>query len=368
MVKNIGIDKILIVVIIFLTLFGLIMVHSSTSILAKERFGDSLHYFKKQMIWLILGSIMFAFLASLKKPFYLERNFVFLAMFISVAGLLAVFLTGKINNSFRWIKIGDFSIQPSEFAKIAVVLYLSFMLSKDKNDVNDLKKLSLILIPVIIVELLILREPDLGTFALILLISVVILFVAGLKFRYLFASVVFMLPSFILILKFNPDKMTRIFAFLNPEAYSSTYGFQGLQSIYAIGSGGIFGQGLGNSVQKLYFLPYAYSDFIFAVIGEEAGLIGSVLVVALFCLFLIRGLNIAKLSGNRYTYLFVTGLTFLIVFQAMINISVTIGIFPTKGIPLPFISNGGSSLISSLLIGGLILNISRHRKTVLLND
>ncbi len=368
MVKNVGVDKVLIVVIVMLTLFGIIMVHNSTSILAKERFGDSLHYFKRQITWLILGAIVTVFITSLKKPFYLERNFVFFSIIMAISGLVAVFFIGKINNSFRWIKIGNFSIQPSEFAKIAVVLYLSFMLSRKKSDVNDLKKLFFIMIPIIIVELLILREPDLGTFALILLITAVILFVAGLKFRYLIGSAFFILPSFILVLKMNPDKMGRIFAFLNPEAYSTTYGFQALQSIYAIGSGGIFGQGLGNSVQKLYFLPYAYSDFIFAVIGEEAGLIGAFLVVGLFALFLIRGLNIAKLSGNRYTYLFVTGLTFLIVFQAMINISVTIGIFPTKGIPLPFISNGGSSLMSSLLIGGLLLNISRHRKTVLLND
>ncbi len=368
MVKNIGVDKVLIAVIVMLALFGIIMVNNSTSILAKEKFGDSLYYFKRQIGWLILGTAILIFIASLKKPFYLERNFVFFSMLMVISGLIAVFFTGKINNSFRWIKFGDFSIQPSEFAKVAVVLYLSFMLSRKKAEINDLKKLFFILIPVIIVEVLILREPDIGTFVLILIISVVILFIAGLKLRYLMASTVFMVPTFILILKSNPDKMARIFAFLHPEAYSSDYGFQALQSIYAIGSGGIFGQGLGNSVQKLYFLPYAYSDFIFAVIGEEAGLIGSFLVVGLFCIFLIRGLNVAKMSGNRYTYLFVTGLTFMIVFQAMINISVTIGIFPTKGIPLPFISNGGSSLISSLLIGGLILNISRHRKTVLLND
>lgn len=368
MVKSIGVDKVLIAVIVVLTLFGIIMVHNSTSILAKEKFGDSLYYFKRQIGWMILGTIILILITSLKKPFYLKKHFVFFSMFAVITGLIAVFFTGKINNSFRWIKLGDFSIQPSEFAKVAVVLYLSFMLSREKTDVNDLKKLFFILIPVIIVEILILREPDIGTFVLILIISVVILFIAGLKFRYLLSSAVFMLPTFVLILKYNPDKMGRIFAFINPEAYSSTYGFQALQSIYAIGSGGIFGQGLGNSVQKLYFLPYAYSDFIFAVIGEEAGLIGSFLIVSMFSLILIRGLNIAKLSGHRYTYLFVTGLTFLIVIQAMINISVTIGIFPTKGIPLPFISNGGSSLISSLMIGGLILNISRHRKTALLND
>jgi len=279
-----------------------------------------------------------------------------------------VFFTGKINNSFRWIKLAGFSIQPSEFAKISVVLYLAFSLSRKKSDVNDLKKLAVILAPVIVAEILILREPDFGTFALILLVTVVMLYVSGLRISYIFTSLFFLLPSFILLIKMNPEKMNRILAFMNPEAYSSTYGFQTLQSIYGIGSGGIFGQGLGNSVQKLYFLPYAYSDFIFSVIGEEVGLIGSILILSLFFIFLARGLNIAKMSGNSYTYMLVTGLTFMIVFQAMINISVTIGLFPTKGIPLPFISSGGSSLISSMIMTGIILNISRHRKMVLLND
>jgi cell division protein FtsW len=162
--------------------------------------------------------------------------------------------------------------------------------------------------------------------------------------------------------------MTRILAFLNPEKYISTYNFQALQSLYAVGSGGIFGQGLGKSTQKLYFLPYAYTDFIYSIIGEEIGMIGSLLVVALFFIFLCRGLRIAKHSGNRHTYLMVIGMTFLIVCQALMNISVTIGIFPTKGIPLPFISMGGSSLISTLIMTGIIINVSRHRKTVLLND
>lgn len=368
MVKNIGIDKILIVVITLLALFGLIMVYSSTMIIAKERFGDSLYFLKRQIMWLIMGGIIFGFIVSLRKPVFLNRNFIFIFMFLTYIGLIGVFFVGKVNNSFRWIKFADFSIQPSEFAKIAVVLYLAFSLSRKKTDVNDLKKLSIILIPVVIIELLILREPDFGTFSLILLVSIVMLFISGLKISYIFTSFLFILPSLVLLIRMNPEKMNRILAFMNPEAFSSTYGFQALQSVYGIGSGGIFGQGLGNSVQKLYFLPYAYSDFIFSIIGEEVGLIGALLLISLFFIFMIRGINIAKMSGNKYTYLMAVGLTFMVVFQAMINISVSIGLFPTKGIPLPFISNGGSSLISSLIIAGIILNISRHRKMVLLND
>ena len=368
MVKDFKIDKVLIITTALLILFGLIMVYSSTMILAKERYGDSFYFLKKQIIWLVVGLIITAIVSSLKYPLYLKQKMVITLLTLTIIGLIAVFFLGKVNNSYRWIRFAGFSLQPSEFAKIAIVLYLAYVLSRKSNDVNDTRKLLLLLIPFFIVEILILKEPDVGNFSLILIIAGILLFAAGLKLRYFFYSLLLMVPVLFLFIKMNPDKMNRIVAFLNPDEYSSTYNFQTLQSIYAIGSGGIFGKGLGNSTQKLYFLPYAYSDFIYSIVGEEVGLVGSVAVIALFFIFLVRGLKIAKLSGNLYTYLLVTGLSFLIVIQAMMHISVTIGIFPTKGIPLPFISSGGSSLVASLIIAGIILNISRHRKTVLLND
>jgi len=368
MVKDFKIDKVLIITTALLVLFGLIMVYSSTMILAKERYGDSFYFLKRQVIWLVFGLILTAVISSLKYPLYLKQKMVITILTLAIIGLIAVFFLGKINDSYRWIRFAGFSLQPSEFAKIAVILYLAYVLSRKTNDVNDTRKLLLLLIPFFIVEILILKEPDVGNFSLILIVAGILLFAAGLKVRYFFYSFLFMVPVLFLFIKLNPDKMNRIVAFLNPDEYASTYNFQTLQSIYAIGSGGIFGKGLGNSTQKLYFLPYAYSDFIYAVVGEEVGLVGSVVVIALFFIFLVRGLNIAKLSGNLYTYLLATGLTFMIVIQAMIHISVTLGIFPTKGIPLPFISSGGSSLVAALIIAGIILNISRHRKTVLLND
>ncbi|MCP4157399.1 MAG: putative lipid II flippase FtsW [bacterium] len=368
MVKDSKIDKVLIVVTALLLLFGLIMIYSSTMILAKERFHDSFHFLKKQIIWLLAGLVIASIIATLKKPYYLDKRVVYTIVALAVTGLVMVFFTGKINNSYRWIKFAGFSVQPSEFAKIGIVLYLAYILGKKDTDINDIKKLGLLLIPFFLVEILILKEPDLGNCFLVLAIGMVMLFTAGLKIRYFVYSFIALIPLIFWIIKINPEKMKRILAFLNPEDYVSTYGFQGMQSVWAVGSGGIFGKGLGNSTQKLYFLPYAYSDFIYAIVGEEVGLLGSVIVIGLFCLFLIRGIHIAKYSGSRHTYLLVTGLTFLLVFQAMINISVVIGIFPTKGIPLPFISNGGSSLIASLIITGIILNISRYRKTVLSND
>jgi cell division protein FtsW len=368
MVKDSKIDKVVIVVVTLLILFGLIMVYSSTMILAKEKFDDSFYFLKRQIVWLLVGLILAAVISSLKYPLYLNRKVILAVLILAIAGLIMVFFMGKINNSYRWLRVAGFSLQPSEFAKIAAVLYLSYALSRKTSDVNDIRKLMVLLIPFFIIEILVLKEPDVGNFSLILIIGMVILFTAGLKVRYFLVSFLFIIPVLLLFIKMNPDKMNRLLAFLNPDEYVSTYNFQTLQSIYAIGSGGIFGKGLGNSTQKLYFLPYAYSDFIYAIVGEEVGLVGAAAVIALFFIFLVRGLTIARLSGNLHTYLLVTGLTFMIVIQAMIHISVSIGIFPTKGIPLPFVSNGGSSLIASLILAGIILNVSRQRKTVLLND
>jgi cell division protein FtsW len=368
MVKDSKVDKILISITALLTFFGLIMIYSSTMILAKEKYGDSFFFLKKHLVWLAVGFILFAFIALLRSPIYLDHRLVFVVVFIAIATLILVFFAGKINNSYRWIKVLGFSVQPSEFSKIAIVLYLAYILGKKLDDVNNIGKLLLYLIPFFIIEILILKEPDVGSFLLIFIILIFMLFAAGLKIRFFFSIALFMGPILYLIVKMNPEKMKRILAFLNPEEHFATYGFQTIQSIYAIGSGGLFGQGLGNSTQKLYFLPYAYSDFIFSIIGEELGLIGALTVVVLFFVFLLRGLNIAKLSGSKQTYLLVMGLTFLVVLQAMIHFSVALGLFPTKGIPLPFISNGGSSLLSSLIIAGIIVNVSRHRRMVFVND
>jgi cell division protein FtsW len=368
MVKDSKIDKALMAATALLILSGLILIHSATSLQAGQKFGSSFYFLEKQLVWLLVGLMAAAAITLARRPYYLDKTVVIAAVALTAAGLLLVFFNGKLNDSYRWIRLGGFTVQPSEFAKIAVVLYLAYVLTRETNDVNDLKKLATLLIPVFIIELLILKEPDLGSFFLVLCIVLVMLFAAGFRLKYFLMGFLCLAPIIYLIIQLNPDKMKRITAFLNPGEYGNTLNFQALQSLYAVGSGGIFGKGLGNSTQKLYFLPYSYSDFIYAVAAEETGLLGSFIIIGLFMLFLIRGINIAKYSGNRHTYLLVIGLTFLIVIQAMINISVTIGIFPTKGIPLPFISSGGSSLISSLMVTGIILNVSRLRKTVFSND
>lgn len=365
MVKNAGTDKIMLAVCLLLMLIGLLMTYSSTMIVAKENYGDSLFFLKRQVVWLILALVVLVSATYFEHPFYLNKAVVRLFLLMSIAGLVAVFFFPPINQSYRWIKIFGLSFQPSEMAKIGLVLYLSQILSRKGFDINNSKTLLLSLLPVLLMIVLILKEPDFGTVLLIVAVSAVMLFVAGLKLRFFVFFFVSFIPVFAVLVKNDPLRFSRILSFLNPEAYISSHGFQAAQSLYAIGSGGLFGQGIGSSTQKLFFLPYAYSDFIFAILAEEAGFLGAIILLSLFITFFFRGLYIAKRTDNGQAYLLVLGLTFLVFIQALTNISVNIGIFPTKGLPLPFISTGGSSLLGVALISGIILNVSRQRKVVL---
>ncbi len=368
MVKSSGIDRTLLMVALLLIAIGFLMIFSTTPIIAREKYGDSFLFFKKQLLWLVLGLIVFTALILIKRPFYLNPRLVTVIMALAFTGLSLVFFFEKVNNTSRWIRVAGFSVQPSEFAKIALVLYLALMLSRKDTDVNNLKTLGLIMLPVIFMEGLILKEPDFGSFVLIAIITLVMLFVAGMHLKYFVTLFMVLIPLFLLLIQSDPMRQERIRSFLNPEIHASGQGFQALQSTYAIGSGGLFGQGVGNSTQKLFYLPYAYSDFIYAIIAEEFGFFGAMTVIVLFVLYFLRGMIIARQSENPHTYLLVTGLVCLIVIQSMINISVAVGLLPTKGIPLPFISSGGTSLLGSLIITAIILNISRQRKVVFGND
>lgn len=364
MVKHAGIDKTMLLTVALLIVIGLLMVYSSTMIMAKEKYGDSFYFLKKQGLWLLLSLAAMSSVAFLRTPLYLNHRLVMGVLMACFVALFLVFFFGKINNTYRWIRIAGLSVQPSEFAKIAVVMYLAMMLSRRNEDIQNPRTLALMLLPVLVIEVLILKEPDFGTFMLILLVTVAMLFVAGLRLRYFAIMAALGVPALVFLIRMDPERMKRWTSFLNPEAYASSYAFQATQSVYAVGAGGLFGQGIGNSTQKLFFLPYAYTDFIYAIVAEELGLLGAAVVLGLFVVFFLRGIAIARESDNLHTYLLVFGLTMLLVVQAMFNISVTLGVLPTKGIPLPFISSGGTSLLGSLLVTGLILNVSRHRKVV----
>ncbi|MBN2344985.1 MAG: putative lipid II flippase FtsW [Candidatus Aminicenantes bacterium] len=368
MVKPSGIDRTLLTAALLLIAIGFLMIFSTTPVIAREKFGDSFHFFNRQLLFLALGLVVFVTLILFRSPFYLNQRLVLAALALAFIGLSLVFFFQKVNNTSRWIRFGGLSLQPSEFAKIALVLYLAMMLSRRDSEINNAKNLGVILLPVAFMEGLILKEPDFGNFVLVGVITMVMLFLAGLRLRYFAGFFLVMLPLLVLLVHVDPMRRERIRSFLNPENYAVTQGFQATQSTYAVGAGGLLGRGIGNSTQKLFYLPYAYSDFIFAIIAEEMGFIGALAVIALFVLYYLRGMVIARQSDNPHTYLLVSGLVFLIVFQSLLNVSVAVGLFPTKGIPLPFISSGGTSLLSSLVCTGIVLNVSRQRKVVFTDD
>jgi cell division protein FtsW len=368
MVKSAGIDRTLMIVTLALIVIGMLMIYSSTMIIAKEKHEDSFFFLKRQGLWLILSVAAAAVIIFMKEPLYLNPRYLMPALGLVIVSLCAVFFFAKLNNTNRWLHFAGFSLQPSELAKIAAVIYLAVMLTRKEVDINQPKTLLFLLLPVGVIEVLILKEPDFGNFFLILLMTLILLFIAGLKLRYFALFLLLLVPSIYVLVKIDPLRLNRVTSFLNPDAHAATYSFQALQSVYAVGAGGVFGRGIGNSTQKLFFLPYSYTDFIFAIIGEELGLIGTFFVLMLYTLFLFRGIQISRHSDNPTVYTLVIGLTLLIILQALINISVTIGIFPTKGIPLPFISAGGTSLFASMITTAIILNISRLRKGVFLND
>ena len=279
---------------------------------------------------------------------------------VTVIGLIAVFAFGEINGAQRWIRFGSFSIQPSELAKIALPLFLAYFLVKNEGRVTDLKSTVLPCLGVLgLLSALIVLEPDLGTTIVLSIIFGAVYFSAGAKIIHVAAVAATMILIAGAMVIVAPWRMERIMAFVDPFKHSDGAGYQVVQSLYAIGSGGVFGEGFAKGQQKLFYLPYPYSDFIFSVVGEELGLIGTLAVVVAFGLLLWRGTKAALNATDRFGMLLGIGITTGIVVQALFNISVVISILPAKGIPLPFISYGGSSVMVSLAAAGVLMSISR---------
>ena len=362
----------LLVVTVLLMLIGLLMVYSVSYHKAEREFQNPNHMLYRQMVWLLVGLLVGALVVALPDPLYLVPRVVGLVMGGTVLLLIMVLFTGQVNGSSRWLRLGGASLQPSEFAKIAIVMYMSWLICHLKDNINDLRKLFVLISPVALALLLILMEPDYGTFSLMSAVCGFMLYVGGLRLRYFLTAVLGVGGLGTILVLNNAVRYQRILAFLDPEKHSQTTGFQLLQSIYAVGSGGIWGKMLsgqvGGSMQKLDYLPYASTDFIYAIIGEEFGLLGCLLVLCLFFAFFMFSATVARRSDNPQVYLLVLGLSLTVLLQALINISVTLGLLPTKGIALPFISTGGSSLLTSTLVAALILNVSRLRQTVLHHD
>jgi cell division protein FtsW len=279
----------------------------------------------------------------------------------ALALLVVLFLGPRINGARRWFNVAGIGVQPSEFAKIAVIFFVAAVLERRMDRIDELHY-SLLPIGVVLgcVVALIMLQPDLGTALSIIVIVAAMVFAAGINYRYIVGLMLVALPAAYIVLMSADYRRRRIEVFLDPWKDPLGDGFQVIQSLIAVGTGGVFGRGLMAGVQKLYYLPYPHTDFIYAVIGEELGLIGTTVILACFCIIAWRGLRTALRAPDRFGAFLALGLTAMVVMQAFFNISVVLGLLPTKGIPLPFVSFGGSSLLMSMLGMGILLNVSQH--------
>jgi cell division protein FtsW len=366
MTKKLRIDWLMFAVATGLAVFGSIMVYSASAMISlKETDGGSqFTYFYKQFGFTILGLMAMFVTSRINYHRYENKTIAYGFLALTAILLLAVFGFPSINGARRWIRFPGASFQPSEIAKIALPVFLAYYLTKNEDLVGDLKQTVLpCAAALIILGALILGEPDLGTTMVLCAIFVTVYFAAGAKWLHISACVSALLAVGISFLVFSPWRMKRLFAFINPWENSSDGSYQVVQGLYAIGSGGIIGEGFAKGQQKLFYLPYPYSDFIFAVVGEELGLIGTMAVVFAFGFLLWRGARAALSAPDRFGMLLGIGIITGIIVQALFNISVVVSILPAKGIPLPFISYGGSSIVVTLFAVGILLNISQYAGT-----
>ena len=347
-------DKILFGAVVGLVLFGALMVFSASAVMAADRYNNGNYFLLRQLAWAGVGLIAVAILMHTDYRRLASPLVVFPALALEFILLVVVLFVDRSHNTHRWFHLGMASFQPSELAKIILTVFLAFFLDLRKGEVNDWKHtLAPIALVAGIMAVLVLKEPDLGTTLALGLILAAMLFCAGLNLRYFALAGLVALPALYWLIFHSTYRHNRILAFLNPYADPLGKGFQILQSYIAVGTGGITGVGLMEGKQKLFFLPEPQTDFIFAVVGEELGLIGAVAIVAVFAVILVRGLRASAACKDDFGRLLAIGLTVMIVGQALVNMSVVLGLLPTKGIPLPFVSYGGSSLLVNLVAVGI---------------
>ncbi len=360
MARKLAFDRYLFAVVLMLVILGLVMVYSASAVLAQAK-GYSVNlFFVKQVLAAVVGLV--AMLAVMHVDYrWLRRPAV---AYVLVGGalvlLVAVLFAPALNNSRRWFYFGGLSIQPSELAKLALVIYIAYQIDRKREHGQSYAFLVPSVVMTALMASLILLGRDLGTTVLLATPAALMVFLAGISWRYLAAGGLIMLPLAVVGVWIEPYRFKRLTSFLDPQADPLGSGFQLLQSLIAIGSGGVFGLGPGKSLQKLYFLPSPHADFIYAIVAEELGLIGAVTVLALVAILLWRGVLAGLNAPDVFGRYLAWGLTGLISIQSLVHISVALGLLPSTGVPLPFISHGGSSLVTSLVACGLVLNVSQH--------
>jgi cell division protein FtsW len=358
-IENLRWDLWLVLATLALVMCGVVMVYSASLASA-----DGWHLFIAQARYAIAGVAAMILLMHVNYQQFKNPVLIYVGLGLITVLLMAVLFFAKINGAHRWIRMGGFSLQPSELAKAALIVFLAWFLAQREEE-GLLGNFGATIAPagviITLISFLILREPDLGTTLMIGLIFGVMVFASGMPLRHLMKLVPLTLPILILLVMRVGWRKERIMAFLNPESDPLGKGYQAMQSLIAVGSGGINGLGFGQGRQKLFFLPEPHSDFIFAVIGEEHGLLGALLVVIAYGVLLYRGLVISGKAPDRFGQLLALGITTALVAQAFFNISVNLSLLPTKGIPLPLVSAGGTSILVSLALIGVLLNVSLHK-------
>ena len=362
--KNKNIDLILLISVIAISIFGIIMIYSSSNIWAEYKFNDAFKYLKMQGLFLIVGIVLMIIISKIPYKYYLDKANIILVICFVLLILVLIPGIGKIRNGSRsWFGVGGLGIQPSEFMKLALIIFISKYLHKNERNNISIKK---DILPILFITLLtfglIMLQPDFGTGVIIVMSIIGILFISGLKMRFFIIAGIFGAVGAVVLILIAPYRFERILSFINPWVDPLGTGFQAIQSLFAIGPGGLLGLGLGNSIQKHFYLPEPQTDFIFAIISEELGFLGVLIVSALFLTIIDRGMKISLNAKDLFSKYLSFGITFSLAFQALLNLMVVVSLIPITGVTLPFLSYGGSSLLITLCSMGILLNISRYQK------
>ena len=340
------------------------MIYSASYIWAEYKFNDPFKFVKHQGLFFIIGIIMMLITSKIPYKVYFEKANTLLLISIILLILVIIPGIGTVRNGSRsWFGIGSFGIQPSEFAKLTLIIFTSKYLTKNEKNLKYIKKGVLPILGIVILVFdLIMLQPDFGTGMIILVSIIGLLFVSGVDFKFFIRLGLIGVVGIVLLIAIAPYRLERILSFLNPWSDPLGSGFQIIQSLYAIGPGGLFGQGFMNSRQKHFYLPEPQTDFIFSIISEEFGFLGILIVATLFTIIIFKGFKIAQNSGDKFAKFLAFGITFGLAFQAILNLMVVVGLIPVTGVTLPFLSYGGSSLLITLISMGVLLNISRYQR------
>jgi cell division protein FtsW len=360
-----GYDLIILTMVVVLTCFGVVMVYSASSIMAEKRFHDSFFFLKRQGLYAIAGFIVMY--AAMRTDYHFWRKAAVPVLIACLVCLLVVFIPGvggSVKGATRWIRFPGFNFQPAELAKVALIMFMAYSLDRKQEQIRWFKGLLPYMLILMLMIGLLMIQPDMGSSMTLAGVAMVMLFAAGMRVSHVISIVLFSAPFVYYAIRHKEYRWRRITSFLNPWADPGNTGFQIIQSWLAFGTGGITGQGLGEGKQKLFYLPEAHTDFILSVIGEELGFIGTVTVAAMFFLLVHRSIRVAVYAEDSFGRFLALGIAVLIGAQAFVNIAVVMGLLPTKGLALPFISYGGSSLILSLFSIGILLNISSRMRGV----